>query len=126
VDLKSLEKEELKNLELIQKFLNLLDLNLKISVSQNMIQSLDNKKPSSTCIIEDKIIFKRNLLKDFNLFLNQFLLSVSKIIYPNDEPLDALLKTCSDLIVKISDVRTYKLNAENRESVLGKLFKKFK
>lgn len=126
VDLKSLEKEELKNLGLIQKFLNLLDLNLKISVSQNMIQSLDNKKPSSTCIIEDKIIFKRNLLKDFNLFLNQFLLSVSKIIYPNDEPLDALLKTCSDLIVKISDVRTYKLNAENRESVLGKLFKKFK
>ena len=126
VDLKNLENEELKNLELIQKFLNLLELNLKILVSNNMLQSLDNREETFACNIENQIIFKRNILKDLNLLLNQFLINVSKIIYPNDTSFDALLKTSSDLIIKISNVKTYKTNAKNRESVFEKLFKKFK
>jgi len=126
VDLKNLENEELKNLELIQKFLNLLELNLKILVSNNMLQSLDNREETYACNIENQIIFKRNILKDLNLLLNQFLINVSKIIYPNDTSFDALLKTSSDLIIKISNVKTYKTNAKNRESVFEKLFKKFK
>jgi len=126
VDLKNLENEELKNLELIQKFLNLLELNLKILVSNNMLQSLDNREETYACNIENQIIFKRNILKDLNLLLNQFLINVSKIIYPNDTSFDALLKTSSDLIIKISNVKTYKTNAKDRESVFEKLFKKFK
>lgn len=126
VDLKNLENEELKNLELIQKFLNLLELNLKILVSNNMLQSLDNREETYACNIENQIIFKRNIIKDLNLLLNQFLINVSKIIYPNDTSFDALLKTSSDLIIKISNVKTYKTNAKNRESVFEKLFKKFK
>ncbi|MBO8140026.1 MAG: hypothetical protein H0Z22_06105 [Thermosipho sp. (in: Bacteria)] len=126
VDLKNLENEELKNLELIQKFLNLLELNLKILVSNNMLQSLDNREETFACNIENQIIFKRNIIKDLNLLLNQFLINVSKIIYPNDTSFDALLKTSSDLIIKISNVKTYKTNAKNRESVFEKLFKKFK
>jgi len=126
VDLKNLENEELKNLELIQKFLNLLELNLKILVSNNMLQSLDNREETFACNIENQIIFKRNIIKDLNLLLNQFLINVSKIIYPNDTSFDALLKTSSDLIIKISNVKTYKTNAKDRESVFEKLFKKFK
>ena len=126
VDLKNLENEELKNLELIQKFLNLLELNLKILVSNNMLQSLDNREETYACNIENQIIFKRNIIKDLNLLLNQFLINVSKIIYPNDTSFDALLKTSSDLIIKISNVKTYKTNAKDRESVFEKLFKKFK
>lgn len=126
VDLKNLENEELKNLELIQKFLNLLELNLKILVSNNMLQSLDNREETFACNIENQIIFKRNIIKDLNLLLNQFLINVSKIIYPNDTSFDALLKTSSDLIIKISNVKTYKTNAKNRKSVFEKLFKKFK
>lgn len=53
VDLKNLENEELKNLELIQKFLNLLELNLKILVSNNMLQSLDNREETFACNIEN-------------------------------------------------------------------------
>ncbi|MDK2885867.1 MAG: hypothetical protein PWP54_425 [Thermosipho sp. (in: thermotogales)] len=126
VDLKNLNDDELKNLELVQKLLTLLNLNMKIMVSNNMIQSFDDKNNSSSFIIENQIIFKRSILKDQNLLLSEFLLALSKAKHPDDKPLESVLKTSSELILKLTDVKTYKSSVKQKESVLGKLFKKFK
>ncbi|MBO8160284.1 MAG: hypothetical protein H0Z24_01495 [Thermosipho sp. (in: Bacteria)] len=120
-----LENEEKKNLEIIEKFLSVFNLNLDVKVSNNMIQSIENNI-SESCILNDSFIIKREVLKNTKATLKNFLKNMSKLLNPDQNSYESLLDISAEILLELMNIKSYKSSVKPKKTILEKLFKKFK
>ncbi|SHH20701.1 hypothetical protein [Thermosipho atlanticus] len=126
VEIDTLDKEEKEGLEIIKRLLDILKIKITIKISNNMLQTLDSNGTTESCLIENQIIFKREILKQPEKLLKQFLKNISKLLYPKETSFNALLNTSAGLILKTLQTRSYKSSIKSKESIFRKFLKKFK